>query len=124
MSKEQTGNRKYQLNIFAGHQSYIYRTNSEKEVAKFTGLKKITAETVGRFLQDLHLRLGTYDIPLAPEPKKKEKVFTTLPNFRTQLIAKLALAKKKPSKSQLKRINAMPEKQAQLELVGLLRGKK
>jgi len=118
------GIKKHQVDIWCGRQSYIYRTNSEKEVAKFIGLKKITAETVGRFLQDLHLRLGTYDIPLAPEPRKPKIKATPQMSYRDQLVTKLGLKGKKPTKSQLKRINAMPEKQAQLELVGLLRGKK
>jgi hypothetical protein len=109
---------KHQVDIWCGKQSYIYRTNSAKEVARFVGLKKLTAETIGRFLQDLHLRLGQYDIPLAPEPrKKKEKPEIPVNSFKQQLFAKM---ESKGLKQSPKKIEKMSEGEAQVKLFNLL----
>jgi len=116
------GNKKHQVDIWCGRQSYIYRTNSKKEVAKFIGLKKITAETISRFLQDLHLKIGQYEIPMAPTVRKPKEKSAPRMSYQDQLIAKLGIKGKKLSKSQINRIKALPEKRAQMELGELLRG--
>ena len=111
------GEMKYQFNLFCGQQSYIFRTNSKAEAVKFSGMK-LTKDEAVLFLQNLHLKMGTYDIPMAAKPKepKKKPEKDTL-SFKEQLKAK---AKGK----ELKKIEKMTEKQAQTELFNKLRGKK
>lgn len=52
--KEQNGIKRYQVNIFCGSQSFIFRENSIKKVAEFTGIKKLTAQNMASFLSKLN----------------------------------------------------------------------
>jgi len=110
------GNQKYQFNLFCGQQSYIFRTDSLKEASNFAGVKKLDSKTMNQFLQDLHLRMGQYEIPLVPVSRKPKDQLMPHPSFKDQLKAKTG--------KKIRGIEKMTEKEAQVALFTKLRGKK
>ncbi len=107
----------FQFDLYCGQQSYIYRTDSEKKAKQFSGLKELTAKTITQFLQDLHLKMGQYEIPLAPVQRKPKEKSVVHSSFKDQLLAKTKGKDKK-------KVEKMTEKQAQIKLFEKLRGKK
>jgi len=110
------GNQKYQFNLFCGQQSYIYRTDSLKEAVDFAGIKKLDSKAISQFLQDLHLKMGQYEIPLAPAARKPKGRPMPHLSFKDQLKAKAG--------KKIRGIEKMTEKEAQVALFTKLRGKK
>lgn len=76
---------KYQLNMFAGSQSFILRLNSAKEVEKFINVKKLNSDSVIDYLQKLEKKLSGY-LSIEDLIGKKKPV---QPVYRDQLEKKL-----------------------------------
>ena len=70
MSK-QSGIKKYQIDMFVGTSSFIFRTDALKEVKDFTGIKKFNSESVKEYLARLSI---------IEAPAKKVKGF----NYETE----------------------------------------
>jgi transcription initiation factor TFIIIB Brf1 subunit/transcription initiation factor TFIIB len=54
MSKLEKGSKTYQVDIFVGSNSFIYREDDPKKVMKFTGLKSLDSESIKRYLYELN----------------------------------------------------------------------
>ncbi len=65
--KEEEITKPYQLNMFIGAQSFIYRTGDLDAFKKFTGLKELTSENMKEYLYKLN-DLSEY----SPEPTTSE----------------------------------------------------
>jgi hypothetical protein len=143
MAKEQNGNKKYQINIFAGSQSFIMRDNSLATVAKFMGVNGLTSEIVVSYLQALNVKLGQFDgavVQVKSSKREKRSEQTELPhaldnNFLVQIQRKLVSLGAKTEKVQVKmlakktgikvkRLGDLIPAQMQQALLLLLRGKK
>jgi len=138
-------NKKHQINIFCGNQSFIYRTDSLPEISKFMGLKKrekLASANVSIYLQNLHKELSTYDIsgviggvpgPVKKKKGGKAKQAGLFPDFVEQLknrlismgakttAAQLKLLKKKIGRAP-KSFKVMKDNEAQVALAELMRG--
>lgn len=83
MAKESKGQKKFQLDQFVGSQSFIFRTDDKKEFLAYTGLKKLDAESMKKFLYDLNdigdlIKAETPMSPSAPQVNYLEKISNRL----------------------------------------------
>lgn len=139
-------NKKHQINIFVGSQSYILRTNSVKEIEKFSGLKNITAKKVADFLSALNNQVfaaeysGTFkreERSARSKPKTKASQVAlemndgeARPAFVDQIIQRLGEGKQAVKKFneitgfKIKSFGDLSQKKAQEGLMLILRGNK
>lgn len=78
--------KKYQVNMFIGTQSFVLRTNSIKELLKFTGAAKLHSDQIRQYLTDLDRQVFG---PKTPAPKKSGKLIDT-PDYIYQVKSRLA----------------------------------
>lgn len=140
---------KHQVNLFVGSQSYIFRSNSEKEVKKLTGLKTLDANSMADFLSKLNDQVFGAELggsfkreerramakaargkmeygetaELEP-PKHLDQIRERLKKMGAKTkAAELKLLRQKVGIS-VKRLEDLKPAEAQVVLIGLLRGKK
>lgn len=114
---------KYQVDMFMGPQSFIFRTNSAKSILTFTGIKKLNSESIKNYLCSLNDFKDGPAVPDATTTKANSKSKTKeisqsgtplfsggqqMPNYLDQVRMNLEAMGYKTEKQQVAMLKKLP----------------